>query len=152
MPAALAPALGQPAPTSAAAAAADDGANAVGDVGEIPLPSITDLGFIDSAMQRSAKDPHVDIVIMYRKRCGHCKPEIRRVFQYLLDNPGADVSAYVVEVDKDPNVDWLKSQLLDANEATPSTGYWSHGKLQLSSPSRKESVGKWVQVARAGTA
>jgi hypothetical protein len=120
----------------------------VGDVGEIPLPSITDMQFQDTVAQRGPDDPHVDIVIMYRRRCGHCKPEIRRVYQYLLDHP--DTSAYVVEVDSDKNVDWLKAQLLDSREATPSTGYWAHGKLQLSSPSRAQPVHHWVGIARAG--
>ena len=125
------------------------GGNSVGDIGEIPLPSTSDMGFIDRVMSRSESDPHVDIVVMYRKRCGHCKPEIARVYKYLTDNPGAHVSAYAIEVDQDSNVDWLKSQLLGEEEATPSTGYWAHGKLQLSSPSRKESVAHWVDVARA---
>ena len=120
----------------------------IGDIGEIPLPSITDMAFQDTVMTRGESDPLVDIVIMYRKRCGHCKPEISRVYKYVLSHP--HVSAHVVEVDRDSNVDWLKSQLLDEDEGTPSTGYWAHGKLQLSSPSRAQPVDHWVQIARAG--
>lgn len=124
-----------------------EGPSTVGDIGEIPLPSITDVAFIDTVLARPQSDDHVDIVIMYRRRCGHCKPEIKRVYEYVKTHP--DTSAYVVEVDRDRNVDWLKSQLLDEDEATPSTGYWAHGKLQLSSPSRAQPVDHWVKTARA---
>ncbi len=122
----------------------------VGDIGQIPLPPITDMRFQDEVMSRGTSDPHVDIVIMYRRRCGHCKPEIQRVYKYLLTHQNC--SAWVVEVDADRNVDWLKSQLLDAEEATPSTGYWCRGQLMLSSPQRKEnqSVEHWVELARRG--
>lgn len=122
-------------------------ANTVGDVGETPLPHITDEDFRRIVLARPADSNHVDIVVMYRRRCGHCKPEIRRVYEYLQKDP--NVSAYVVEVDRDKaSVPWLRSQLLGEEEATPSTGYWSRGVLRFSSPSRAMSVGHWVGLAR----
>ena len=143
--------LGKPAtpPPAPAPAPARREPSTVGDIGEIALPTISDMNFMDTVMQRGPDDPHVDIVVMYRRRCGHCKPEIKRVYQYTLTHP--DTSAYAVEVDADSNIDWLKSQLLGPEEGTPSTGYWAHGKLQLSSPSRAKPVEHWVKIAREGS-
>lgn len=145
--AAPAPSLGAPSSVAPSPAPSPKGGT-VGDAApyQPPLPSLTDMRLIDEIMARGDADPHVDIVVMYRRRCGHCKPEISRVYDYARSHP--DVSAYAVEVDADPNIDTIKSLLLDDREATPSTGYFAHGKLQLSSPSRKESVAHWVDTAR----
>ncbi len=123
--------------------------NAVGFVPytPVPLPSIDDAG-LAHVLARSPSDPHVDIIVMHRHRCGHCKPELQRVANYVAD-PARDASGWAVEIDEDSNIDRLRDLLLDDDWASPATGYFRGGRLVLSSPTRKESVDTHVRAARS---
>ena len=122
---------------------------------DVPLPPIDDAG-LARVLARAPSDPHVDIVVMHRTKCGHCKPELNRVAAYVKnrsDKSGsADTSAYAVEIDKGQNIDALRALLLDDDWASPATGYFQGGQLRLSSPSRKRSVPDLVAETRGAPA
>ena len=114
----------------------------------VPLEAIDDAG-LERILARAPSDPHVDIVVMHRHKCGHCKPELRRVDAYVRRAAQAgDASGWAVEIDHDANIDKLRAMLLDDDWASPATGYFQGGKLKLLSPSRKISVDAHVRAAR----
>ncbi len=121
--------------------------NAVGFASHdpVPLPSLNDAG-LAGILARAPSDPRVDIVVMHRHKCHHCKPELNRVADAVKRLP--DVFGHAVEIDEDRDIGRLRDLLLDDNWSSPSTGYFRGGKLVLSSPSRAVTVDEWVKVAR----
>lgn len=114
---------------------------------EPPVPIITDTQLRRDVLSRAPSDPHVDIVVMYRAGCGHCKPELARVANYT--NTHENTAGFAVEIDRTPDAELLREMLLDEDWSSPATGYFRGGKLRLSSPSRREPVDRWVAESRA---
>lgn len=112
---------------------------------DVPLPPIDDAG-LARILARAASDPHVDIVVMHRTLCGHCKPELNRVAAFVKTDSAA--SGHAVEIDKARNIDALRALLLDDDWSSPATGYFRGGQLRLSSPSRKRSVADLIAETR----